>query len=283
MMTLAVSVTPIEDTGRDAVIRFARSAPWHYEHFELTKGEALAQPGYLARDAAGKLIGALGCRLDRAPIASIVYAAIGHVSWPSQVVAALLAPNEVALRAAGAEQLTFIGHAPWLARALGQAGFVTRTSVISYQRWEYTIPSAGNQDALVRPAQLADAETIAEIDASAFEPMWRYPAATHRALIDRLPLVVLAELHGQIVGYVASDVLYGQGQIIRLVVHPAWQHHGVGARLLVETLRYFRSRAVDSAMLNTQTENAASRRLYERLGFERVGEAVPVLAKDLAP
>jgi ribosomal protein S18 acetylase RimI-like enzyme len=283
MMALAVSVSPIEDTGRDAVIRFARAAPWHYEHFELTKGEALAQPGYLARDPAGRLIGVMGCRLDRAPIASIVYAAIGHVSWPSQIVAALLEPSEVALRAAGAEEITFIGHAPWLARALSQAGFVTRTSVISYQRWEDAIPSAGNQDVLLRPAQPADAETIAEIDASAFEPMWRYPATTHRALIGRLPYVILGELRGQAIGYVASDVLYGQGQIIRLVVHPAWQHHGVGTRLLVEALRYFRSRAVDSAMLNTQTENAASRRLYERLGFERVGEAVPVLTKDLVP
>ena len=111
--------------------------------------------------------------------------------------------------------------------------------------------------------------------------MWRYTVETHRELIGRLPYFRIASVKDQPAGYAASDIVWGRGHVIRLVVHPDWQGRGVGASLLLDGLRFFRQRDITLVMLNTQRDNIASRRLYERLGFTLTGDEVPVLMKEL--
>jgi [ribosomal protein S18]-alanine N-acetyltransferase len=276
-----IEVAPIQPADRTAITVFLHSAPWTYEHFDLPKGEAFAAPGYLARDDAGRLVGVLGCRLDRPPVASILYAALAATATPSATISALLEPAEDELQRAGACELTFVGLASWLATCLEKAGFSLRTRVISYRRWNGDVPAPADVGVTLRPAQPGDARRMAALDEAAFDPMWRYPALTHFDLIGRLPHYVVAESDGQPVGYEAGDIIWGHGHIIRLAVRPDWQGRGVGTRLLVEALRFFRANDIVMVMLNTQQDNRASRRLYERLGFAPTGEDVPALVKRL--
>ena len=278
---LRIHVSPIEPAEQSAVSAFFHSATWRYEHGDFRRGETRVWPGYVARDEAGHLLGAMGCWLDRPPVASLLYVAVRGKVLPSRVIAALLEPHEQDLRQAGATELTFVGLAPWLASSLEKAGFRLRTTVISYERQGWEIPYIGNARVSVRPAHMADAERLAELDRAAFEPMWRYPAAKHAEMIHRLFHVLVAELESEVVGYQSSEIWGEQGQIVRLAVHPSRQRQGIGTRLLAEAIRFFRSARVKWITLNTQADNTASRRLYERFGFVRTGEDVPALAKSL--
>jgi ribosomal protein S18 acetylase RimI-like enzyme len=281
-MTADIHIAPISAGAHAEIDALVRIAHWRYEHFDYRRGEVFEHPGYLARDSAGRLLAILSCELDRPPVASIVYAVMAReVRSPCAVIAALLRPCEAEQRRAGAQALAFVGLAPWLATCLERAGFVERTRVITYQRFGNPPALAGRCPAVLRLARPDDAELLAALDAAAFEPLWRYAAQNHRQQIGRLPYVAIAEIEGQPAGYVSCDILYAQGHIVRLVVHPQWQRRGLGTWLLTEALRFFARRDVMLVHLNTQADNVASRRLYERMGFQQTGEGVPALVKSL--
>ncbi|MGC8826055.1 MAG: GNAT family N-acetyltransferase [Anaerolineae bacterium] len=277
------AVKAVEERDKPAVAAFLRSSIWSFIHADYDEASALQWPGYLARNRAGRLIGVLGCGLDRPPVASVIYAALDSWEQPGPLFHRLLAEHEADLTRAGAQELVFIGCVPWLTRVLRRQGFITRTSIISYVRWGGPIPDAGCAQVHLRPALPEDAETAAGIDVQTFEPMWRYPPALHAAMIARLPYYRIAEWDGLPVGYAAGDIVLEQGQIIRLAVRPAWQGRGIGRRLLADALEFFAQQDVCPVTLNTQADNLRSRRLYEAFGFERVSVEVPALVKPLPP
>lgn len=277
------NVRAVEERDLPAVSAFLRSAIWSFIHADYDEASALQWPGFLARSRSGRLVGVLGCGLDRPPVASVIYAALDSWEQPGPLFHRLLAEHEPSLSHAGAQELVFVGYVPWLMRVLRRQGFITRTSIISYVRWGGPIPDAGNSAVQLRPAAPADAQTAAEIDRQAFEPMWRYPPALHAAMIHRLPYYYIAQWEEKPVGYASADIVSGQGQIIRLAVLPAQQGHGIGRRLLADVLEFFAQRGIRPVTLNTQADNVRARRLYEAFGFERVSIEVPALVKPLSP
>lgn len=280
-MPRGLTVLPILPADRAAVRSFFRAAAWQYCPFDSSLANALTLPGYRALDEAGNLVGVLGCCLDRPSVASLQYAAVDSRERPRRVIGALLPPSESHMQQEGATELTFVGWAPWLADCLETLGFVLRTTVISYQRWGWEAPASGNPSVDLRPATAADADRLADLDAAAFDPMWRYARSMHSRLIRDVAHCVIAESAGAAVGYGASDVLRSQGHIIRLAVHPTRQGQGVGTRILSDAIRFFRERGVEGIMINTQADNGAACRLYEGFGFTRFGEVVPALCKPL--
>jgi len=275
-------ITRIEPEDRAEVRSFARSATWLYTHCDYTREEVLSRPGYQAHDRAGRRIGVMGCGMDEPPVARILIVAIGRRVPPRTVVPALLESHARDMRAQGATQLAFLGWAPWLAHSLEALGFETRTTVVTYSRRRDAVLEQGNRDVLVRPAVAADVDVLVELDRVAFEPLWRYSAEIHRRLLGSATHCTIAELAGVPIGYQIGDISGEQGHIIRLAVHREWQGRGVGMRLLADVIEFFQIRRVQRIMVNTQADNAASRRLYERTGFVRWTEEVPVMIKELA-
>jgi len=278
-----MQVSPISPDERGAISSFVRSASWQYTHFDYPRREVLSRPGYQATNRAGKRVGVLGCGKDDLPIARLLFAAVDQRERPREVIASLLEPNERELRDGGAAELVFVGWAPWLARCLRAAGFALRTTVLTYQRLGDALPETGNQDVHLRPAVDADVDVLVDLDQAAFAPMWRYSAGIHRRLIGSAAYCTIAEHDGTPIGYQTSDISADHGYIIRLAVHPDWQGQGVGTRLLVAAIQFFHPGRVQRVMVNTQADNAISRRLYERFGFVRRAEEAPALVKQIAP
>ncbi len=54
-------------------------------------------------------------------------------------------------------------------------------------------------------------------------------------------------------------------------IHPAYQNRGIGTRLITELIEESRSTG-KPVQLDVDRTNVRARKLYERLGFERVGE-----------
>ncbi len=84
---------------------------------------------------------------------------------------------------------------------------------------------------------------------------------THVALLDgRVAGFVILVMQGAFVGYIQS-----------LGVAPAWRGRGLGTRLMAHAEERI-LREAPNVFLNVASFNPEARRLYERLGYEVVGE-----------
>jgi len=66
-------------------------------------------------------------------------------------------------------------------------------------------------------------------------------------------------------------VVCAEGWIVQVGVLPEWRKRGIGLTLMIEVLKRFRAASGDHVLLDVNVNNPSASRLYERLGFERVG------------
>jgi len=137
-----------------------------------------------------------------------------------------------------------------------------------------TPPHAGVS---LRQAVAADLDAIVRIDRAAFDDFWRYDPAQLEALL-RTGRGAVAEEEGAAIGYTLATVSGGEGSLGRLAVVARGRRRGVGAALASEAIVWLAGQGVRAVTLSTQSDNAASRRLYVRLGFRRLPDTLVACA-----
>jgi ribosomal protein S18 acetylase RimI-like enzyme len=173
----------------------------------------------------------------------------------------------------GIESLHYSGNDrenDWLREPLLERGFTPFRQLYAYDKFDYSIPTSGNQEVHLRRAELRDIPTLLTLEELCFEHLWRYDAASLADILHTHPYFVLAELHGEVVGYQFNALDGEYGYLVRIGVHPAYNGHGIGARLMAEAVRFFKSAHSTRIMLNTQEENTRAHHLYEWFGFVRI-------------
>lgn len=169
----------------------------------------------------------------------------------------------------------------WLRDVLLTRGFFPYRQLYAYDKFDYTIPTTGNQQVNVRPLERRDIPTLLTIEAACFEDLWRYDAVSFENIAATHPYFVVAELNGQVIGYQFNAIDAEYGYLVRIAVHPSLNSKGVGARLMAEAIRFFERERVLRIMLNTQDDNLHAHRLYEWFGFVRIPQLGFVLRKPL--
>jgi [ribosomal protein S18]-alanine N-acetyltransferase len=169
----------------------------------------------------------------------------------------------------------------WLREPLLARGFTPFRQLYAYDKFDYGIPTEGNQDVHLRRAELRDIPTLLALEELCFEQLWRYDAASFADILRTHPYFVVAELDGRVVGYQFNALDGEYGYLVRIAVHPDINSHGIGARLMAEAVRFFQSAHSARIMLNTQQENTHAHRLYEWFGFVRIQQLGFVLRREL--
>lgn len=158
----------------------------------------------------------------------------------------------------------------WLRAPLLERGFTPFRQLYAYDKFDYTIPTSGNQEVRVRRVETRDIPTLLTLEERCFEQLWRYDEASLSDIIHTHPYFVVAELQGEVVGYQFNALDGEYGYLVRIGVDPAYNGRGIGARLMAEAVRFFKSAHSTRIMLNTQEENTHAHRLYEWFGFVRI-------------
>jgi ribosomal-protein-alanine N-acetyltransferase len=165
---------------------------------------------------------------------------------------------------------------PWLEGL----GFDLVTDVITFEKDDLRLapyrPPAGLE---IRPVRMDDFPVLAEIEAAAFEPMWRHSAEGLVLAWRQSVLFDVALVDGQPAGFQFSTRTYGGAHLARMTVRPDMQGQGIGASLLAEAIAQFEAKNLRRISLNTQRDNLISQRLYKRFGFVESGQAFPVWAR----
>ena len=190
-----------------------------------------------------------------------------------------LAPH---LIAKGVRYLHYSGNDvehDWLRDVLLTQGFIPHRLLYAYDKFDYYIPTQGNQRVIVRPVEARDIPALLSIEEACFEEMWRYDTISFHDIAATHPYFVVAELSGKVVGYQFNALDNDFGYLVRIAVHPSVGGHGIGARLMAEAVRFFERERVLRIMLNTQDDNTYAHRLYEWFGFVRIEQMGFVLRK----
>lgn len=169
----------------------------------------------------------------------------------------------------------------WLREPLLARGFTSFRELYAYDKFDYQIPTPGNQRVHLRRAEMSDIPTLLALEELCFEHLWRYDTLSFVDIMHTHPYFVVAELDGQVVGYQFNALDGGYGYLVRIAVHPAYNGRGIGARLMAEAVQFFKSAHSTRIMLNTQQENTHAHRLYEWFGFVRIQQMGFILRLSL--
>lgn len=141
----------------------------------------------------------------------------------------------------------------------------------------------------IRPAQRADAAAIVAINAAGRPGVYPLMLDEVDATLASAPYVTVAELGGQVVGYLigytAGDVCEGEEfawfqahvsrflYIDQVAVAPAARRAHVGARLYAHAAAHALAHDLSALVceVNLDPPNPASLRFHERLGFQEIG------------
>ncbi|HSN54965.1 MAG TPA: ribosomal protein S18-alanine N-acetyltransferase [Candidatus Sulfomarinibacteraceae bacterium] len=123
----------------------------------------------------------------------------------------------------------------------------------------------------VRPPQPGDVRALAAAEAECFSDPWPEPyfiselyapARFHRILVDQT---------GELAAYLFTAWQYLDLHVLKVATRPKYRRLGLGRRLMVLAEDHARSESGETLTLEVRTTNAAAIRLYDSLGFERVG------------
>ena len=111
---------------------------------------------------------------------------------------------------------------------------------------------------------------VAALDSACFDAPWT-AAAVGALLDDGLTRVWEARTSAAIVGAALLRVVAGEGELLRIAVHPDARRQGIGRVLLQAVLSAVADACPLGVYLEVRAANAAARHLYARAGFVESG------------
>ncbi len=243
----------------------------------------LGQSPYWVIEEGRRLTGALACPPDPESIAWIrLFAFASHLSG-EQAWRLLWTAAREQLAAAGRATAAAIAVQRWLDPILTEAGFVLEDQIVLLEREEQPRPRVRIPPGVgIRRMGREDLPEVAEVDAAAFEPLWRNSLDALGKAYQIASYASVAQDASGLIGYQLSTGGEFGMHLARLAVRPQTQRRGVGAALVGDLLEHVPESTGARVTVNTQADNAASLALYSRLGFRRTGERYPVYKAEVA-
>lgn len=111
---------------------------------------------------------------------------------------------------------------------------------------------------------------IAELEKVCFNDPWSESSIASE-LGNRLSLWLVAVDGETVVGYVGSQSVLGETDMMNIAVAPDCRRQGIAEKLVTELISRLRQKGNHSLMLEVRVSNTSARQLYAKLGFEQVG------------
>lgn len=243
--------------------------------------EWLGDPFYWALDDGRQITAALACPMEATGIAWVrLFVHAGN--WSAENAWNLLwqtARAEIAQ--AGGARVAAIAMQPWLQQILTASDFKNIQQIVMLE-WSYQ-PWAGSEAQGVRIRRMieADLPDVERTDAASFDPLWQNSLVTLHKAFEQSLFATVAENADGIIGYQLSTGSGQRAHLARLAVRSARQGRGVGRALLGDLFARLVNNSVFKLSVNTQSDNAVSLNLYQKMGFIRTGEQYPVYIFDV--
>ena len=111
---------------------------------------------------------------------------------------------------------------------------------------------------------------IAALEQVCFSDPW-IEAAVRSELDNPLSYWLVAMEEAQVIGYIGSQTVLGEADIMNVAVAPEYRRKGVARELLTTLQNDLNAREVHSLTLEVRASNAPAIALYDSLGYIQVG------------
>ena len=111
---------------------------------------------------------------------------------------------------------------------------------------------------------------VAELERMCFSTPWSENSIASELQND-LALWLVALHEDTVVGYVGSQTVCGETDMMNVAVHPDWHRRGIAEMLIENLIVQLRQRGSSSLSLEVRSSNAPAIALYEKLGFRQAG------------
>lgn len=111
---------------------------------------------------------------------------------------------------------------------------------------------------------------VAELEKLCFSDPWSEKSIASE-LSNKLALWLVAEEDGRVAGYIGSQTVPDESDMMNVAVHSDFRRRGIAEALVNGLCDALRERESVSLTLEVRASNEPAKALYEKLGFEQVG------------
>ncbi len=293
-----IRVATKSDAG--AILRLLHTAVYSHLHVDWhLPGDWIGSPGFVVvpepeKPAKGNnltaklfpdysdLVACLAATADPRPAAWVRVAALADEKTAELMLTKMLAQVVPVLAQQGVTQLAWLAVEEWPRAILPKLGFSQSSHIETYVKEDRQLPEIMSVPGLIiRQVFSTDYEALAKLEEASFAPIWRQSAQALAVARPQSLSFDVALLDDEIVGYQLSAKAEAGAHLVRLTVHPEKHGLGIGSALLKHAFAYYYKRGLYSVSLNTQVENSASQKLYQKFGFQPSRQLLPIWVLDI--
>ena len=122
----------------------------------------------------------------------------------------------------------------------------------------------------IRVMEKADISQLAELEKLCFSDPWSESAFEYE-LRNPLSLWLVAADEQVVAGYVGSQTVMGEADMMNIAVAPSYRRQKIAEKLVLTLIEMLNEKDAKSLTLEVRVSNTPAISLYEKLGFIQVG------------
>ena len=111
---------------------------------------------------------------------------------------------------------------------------------------------------------------VAELETICFSDPWSENSVASE-LTNKLSLWLVAEEDGRVAGYIGSQTVCNETDMMNVAVHPDFRRRGIAEALIIALVEQLKVEESHCLTLEVRASNVPAIALYEKLGFEEIG------------
>ena len=111
---------------------------------------------------------------------------------------------------------------------------------------------------------------VASLEKLCFSDPWS-EASVASELNNPLSLWLVAEENGVVLGYVGSQTVLDETDMMNIAVRPDYRRQGIANRLITELIAQLKNRGSRMLTLEVRSSNITAIALYDGYGFQQIG------------